>query len=133
MSSHAGPASSSEGAAVEALQAYCAHFAARRPDELTRLFSDHALVEIPLLERHVRGSEVATTLAGILSSLKTCEVELRTVAASGRISIGEGHLEAQTDRGHLAFDFAVVVELDDRGLIVRLSEYFDTDPLKPLD
>lgn len=132
MSTQASPPIASEGAAVEALRAYCAHFAARRPDELTRLFAAHALVEIPLLDHHLRGPEVAPALEAILATLHSCEVQLGHVAASGKTSIGEGHLEAQTDNGRLAFEFGILVEVDDSGQIVRLSEYFDTDPIKPL-
>lgn len=133
MSSQASPSIASEGAAVEALNAYCAHFAARRPEELTRLFSRHALVEIPLLEHHVRGPEVVPALEGIVGTLKSCEVQLHHVAGSGRTSIGEGHLTARTADGPLDLHFAILVEIDDSGRIVRLSEYFDTDPIKPLD
>jgi ketosteroid isomerase-like protein len=133
MSSPASPAVSSDGTAAVALQAYCEHFAARRSDALVGLFADHALVEIPLLPHHVRGAEVAPTLEGIVSTLRSCDVQLRNVAGAGQTSIGEGRLEAQTDDGPLAFDFAMVVEVDDSGRIVRLSEYFDTDPIKPLD
>jgi ketosteroid isomerase-like protein len=119
--------------ADEALRAYCEHFAARRPDELTALFSAHALVEIPLLKHHVRGAEVAPTLEQILAGLSSCEVQLRHVAGAGDTAMGEGHLSAQTENGALVLDFAIVVEVDDNGQIVRLSEYFDTDPITPLD
>jgi ketosteroid isomerase-like protein len=119
--------------AAEALEAYCEEFAARRADLLTDLFADHALVEIPLLDHHVRGAEVAPTLTGILSTLDSCELSLKTVVAAGRTAMGEGHIAAHTSDGALDFDFAIVVQIDDDGRIVRLSEYFDTDPITPLD
>jgi ketosteroid isomerase-like protein len=133
MSSQASPSIPGESAAGEALQTYCSQFAARRSDQLTALFSPHAVVEIPLLPHHVRGAEVAPALEGIVSTIKTCDVDLRHVAACGQTAIGEGHLRAQTEDGPLSFDFALVVEVDDSGQIMRLSEYFDTDPIKPLD
>jgi ketosteroid isomerase-like protein len=119
--------------AADALESYCEQFAARRADGLTELFADHALVEIPLLDHHVRGAEVVPTLIGILAALDSCEVSLKTVASAGRMAMGEGHIAAQTGDGALDFDFAIVVQVDDDGRIVRLSEYFDTDPITPLD
>ena len=133
MCSQASSSIVSARSADDALRAYCEHFAARRADELIALFSAHALVEIPLLEHHVRGTEVAPTLERIVAGLNACEVRLHHVAGAGDTAVGEGHLSAQTENGPLVFDFGIVVQVDDSGQIVRLSEYFDTDPIKPLD
>jgi len=122
----ASPTAEIDGSAAAALEAYCAQFAARRAEALADLFAEHALVEIPLLDHHVRGAEVVPTL-------DACEVTLKSVVAAGSTAMGEGQLVAQTSNGGLDFDFAIVVQVDDDGRIVRLSEYFDTDPIKPLD
>ena len=129
----ASPTAEIDGSAAAALEAYCAQFAARRAEALADLFAEHALVEIPLLDHHVRGAEVVPTLTAIVSTLDACEVTLKSVVAAGSTAMGEGQLVAQTSNGGLDFDFAIVVQVDDDGRIVRLSEYFDTDPIKPLD
>jgi limonene-1,2-epoxide hydrolase len=119
--------------ATGALRAYCERFAALDADGVVALFADHAVVEIPLVGRVIHGAEVAPVLRGILSTLTRCEVDLIGVADGGRTAIGEGRLAADSADGSLEFAFAAVVEVDKHERIVRLSEYFDTDPILPLD
>jgi ketosteroid isomerase-like protein len=120
--------------AGDALREYCEAFAACSAERAAAAFHDRALCEIPLIPGRLWGRDaIREALEPILADFESCEVKVGAVGERDGVAIGEGRLRAKTGDGQeLAFPFAAVVELDD-GLIARLTEYFDTDPLLPLD
>ena len=125
---------------ADLLRAYCAAFAARDLDAIRPLFAKDAVAEIPLLDERLVGHdhilrETATSIRG----LRAIRVELGAIAGDGDTAMAEGVFFAELV-GHpamvdgtparLDFRFVAVVEAR-AGRIVRLTEYFDTKPLKP--
>jgi aminomethyltransferase len=122
------------------LRAYCAAFAARDLQAMAPLFDADAVVDIPLLDERLVGHvhimrETGTALRG----LRNMRVELGTIIEDGDCAMAEGIFLGELV-GHPALvdgtparsDFRFVAVVEARaGKIVRLSEYFDTKPLKP--
>lgn len=122
------------------LRAYCAAFAARDLDAIRPLFAEDAVVDIPLLDERLVGHahimrETATSLRG----LKSMRVDLGTVVEDGDRAMAEGIFfgelvghPAMVDGTPARLDFRFVAVVETRaGRITRLTEYFDTKPLKP--
>jgi ketosteroid isomerase-like protein len=122
--------------AEAALRSYCERFAARDASGIAGLFGDKALVEIPLLPTGSVYGRVAIkqSFDAITDSLADCSVELRDVVALESMAMGEGHLRASlVDGSTLDFNFGIVVETTENADIARMTEYFDTDPILPLE
>ena len=125
-----------------ALELYCDAFARRAADELAPLFADDAVYDLPLQHGRLHGRDaIMREIRTALRGLKNIEVQLEHVLESGDSASCEGvfrsehvgippHVDGRPAR--LDFRFAAVVEMAG-GRIARLSEYFDTKPLKPLE
>src|SRR5215813_2165849 len=128
--------------ARRALERYCDAFARRAADEIEPLFADDAVYDLPLQDGRIHGRDhIMREIRTALRGLKSIEVHLEHVLESGDSASCEGvfrsehigippHVDGRPAR--LDFRFVAVVEVSD-GKIVRLSEYFDTKPLKPLE
>jgi glycine cleavage system aminomethyltransferase T/ketosteroid isomerase-like protein len=126
--------------AAQALRAYCGAFARRTPDELSELFAEDAVFDLPLLDRRIVGrGAILEEIRLAVRGLKNIEVTLEHVIESGAEAFAEGFFRAEHLGLHpqidgtparLDFKFVVVVVLRN-GQVSRWSEYFDTKPLKP--
>lgn len=124
-----------EPGAKHLLLRYIDLFAAEDAEGILRLFDDHALLEIPLMPRRAYGAaalrDAVTQIVDLVTEVK---ITIHAVVGDGDIALADGHLTA-TSTGELPdldFGFGIVVE-SRAGQITRLTEYFDTDPILPLE
>ncbi|MEX2647948.1 MAG: nuclear transport factor 2 family protein [Alphaproteobacteria bacterium] len=125
---------------ADLLRAYCRAFAARDVATIESLFAEDAVCDIPLLdERLVGRAHVVREIATAIRGLRGIRVELGAIVEGDDDAMAEGLFfgalvghPAQVDGtpARTDFRFVAVVEAPD-GKIARLSEYFDTKPLKP--
>jgi glycine cleavage system aminomethyltransferase T/ketosteroid isomerase-like protein len=125
---------------TEALSAYCDAFARREPQAIAALLATDAVFDIPFQERRLEGRDlIMREMATSIRGLKNITVQLGHVIEGDNDVYAEGVFlsemigaPAKVDGTPMRTDFrfVAVVEMKD-GLIVRLSEYFDTKPLKP--
>lgn len=124
------------------LETYCDAFARREAERIGPLFADDAVFDLPLQDDRLQGREViAEEMHWSLLGLEDIEVELGHVMEGPDDVMAEGIFRAvplavppKVDGTPARLDFrfvAVLVAKD--GKIARLSEYFDTRPLKPRD
>jgi aminomethyltransferase len=126
----------------DALNAYCEAFARREPEAIAPLFAEDAVFDIPFQDRRLEGRDlIMREMATSIRGLKNITVELGHVIEGDNDAYAEGVFlsemigaPAKVDGTPVRTDFrfVAVVEMKD-GLIARLSEYFDTKPLKPLE
>jgi aminomethyltransferase len=122
------------------LRAYCDAFAARDVAAIGRLFAADAVCDIPLLDERLVGRDhIVREIGTAIRGLRDVRVELGPIVEGEGEAMVEGlffgvlvghpaHVDGTPARSD--FRFVAVVEAND-GLISRLSEYFDTKPLKP--
>lgn len=116
------------------LRDYVNRFADGDLDGTTALFDKQALVEIPLIaDRAYGGEAIRHAFSQAITSITDVQVTLNSVIGREDLALAEGHLSGTGVNGSpdLDFTFGVVVEARE-GLITRLTEYFDTDPILPL-
>jgi len=126
----------------DALIAYCDAFARRDADAIVSLFAEDAVFDIPFQDRRLEGRDVIMReMATSIRGLKNITVELGHVIEGENDAYAEGVFlsemigaPAKVDGTPMRTDFrfVAVVEMRD-GLVTRLSEYFDTKPIKPLE
>ena len=126
----------------QALETYCDAFARRDAERIAPLFADDAVFDLPLQDARLNGREVIVQeMRTALRGLTDIEVELGHVMEGAHDVFAEGifgavpvAIPAKVDGApaRLDFRFVAVIEMKD-GKIARLSEYFDTRPLKPRD
>lgn len=124
-----------ERTARDLLLAYIERFVAGDVEGTIALFHDQALVEIPLLPERAYGpSAVRNAVTGAVTSVTDVKITLNELVATPAIALADGEFFGTStgELPNLDFGFGLVVEARD-GLITRLTEYFDTDPILPLN
>ena len=126
----------------QALETYCTAFARRDADRIEPLFAEDAVFDLPLQDGRLHGRDVIMQeMRTALRGLADIEVELGHVMEGACEVFAEGIFRAvpvavppkvDGTPARLDFRFVAVVAMKD-GKIARLSEYFDTRPLKPRD
>jgi aminomethyltransferase len=126
----------------QALETYCDAFARREPDRIEPLFAEDAVFDLPLQDGRLHGREaIMAEMRTALRGLEDIEVELGHVMEGASDVFAEGVFRAAPvaipaklngTPARLDFRFVAVVEMKD-GKIARLTEHFDTRPLKPRD
>jgi len=109
------------------LDEYCKAFNTRGLEAALRLFSPHALFEMPLLGQRLVGvAEIRAGLQRIFNVTEKAMIELSNCKEAHRAIIGEGRLQAKLhrDRSAVEMPLALVLEMND-GSISRLSLYLD--------
>ena len=124
----------------EALLAYCECFARRNAAPIAALFAEGAVFDIPIQDRRLEGRDlIMREMATSIRGLKNISVELGHVVEGNNDVYAEGVFLSEMIGApprvdgtpmRTDFRFVAVVEMAD-GLIARLTEYFDTKPLKP--
>ena len=124
----------------EALLAYCDAFAHRETARLAALFADDAVFDIPFQDNRLEGRDlIMREMATSMRGLKNISVELGHIVEGDDDVYAEGVFLSEMVGApprvdgtpvRTDFRFVAVVEMAD-GLITRLTEYFDTKPLKP--
>jgi len=126
--------------AGDLLRAYCGAFKRRAVAEITELFADDAVLDLPLFDARVVGkAAIAAEIDTAIRGLKNIRVVLEHTIETGSEAFAEGVFYADHIGIHplvdgtpirLDFRFVAAVTAND-GKIVRWTEYFDTKPLKP--
>jgi len=126
--------------AGDLLRAYCGAFERRAVAEITELFADDAVLDLPLFDARVVGkAAIAAEIDTAIRGLKNIRVVLEHTIETGSEAFAEGVFYADHIGIHplvdgtpirLDFRFVAAVTAND-GKIVRWTEYFDTKPLKP--
>jgi len=115
---------------AEALETYCAAFAARDADSVVALFAERGLYEMPLLRSRMVGSaEIAAGLARAFRVMTACSIELQRVRVHGTTALAEGTMTATIAREPrpMVAPFALVAAMaGDR--LGRLSVFLDARP-----
>jgi ketosteroid isomerase-like protein len=114
----------------QAIEALFAAWERLDVDAIAELFADDGVYEDPLVPESLTGREtIRAGLGPAVAELSDCRIETRQLVDEGGVGFVEGYFRSALagDGGRLDFPFAAVVELRD-GLIVRLTEYFDTRP-----
>jgi aminomethyltransferase len=124
----------------ELLRAYCAAFAAGDMAAIEAMFAEDAVCDIPLLDERLTGrAHIVREIATAIRGLKDIRVQIGTLIEGESDAMAEGlffgellghpaHVDGTPQRTD--FRFVAVVEAKG-GKITRLSEHFDTKPLKP--
>jgi len=128
-----------KAAAGKLFRAYCDAFARRAGEQVSALFTEDAVLEIPLLDGRVVGRPAIASEIGIaLRGLRNIEVVVDHIAESAEEAFVEGIFHADSvgirprvdgTPARLDFKFIAIVMVSG-GKIVRWTEYFDTRPLK---
>ena len=87
--------------------------------------------EDPLLLAPLRGrDQIETGLAAAMAELRDCRIATRALVERGDLGLVEAEFRSElVEGGRLDFEFAMAVELR-AGEVLRLTEYFDTGPLR---
>ncbi|MGE0210845.1 MAG: nuclear transport factor 2 family protein [Parvibaculaceae bacterium] len=102
------------------------------PDAIASLFASDGIFDDPLQPRRRIGpADVREACAGGIAAVRNCHIPLRTLLESGDMAFAEGEFlsELASTGARFDFPFALVLEMKG-GKVTRLSEYFDTSPLK---
>ena len=98
---------------------------------VAELFAADGRYEDPLFPEAIVGPEaIHAAVAPAMAEIRKLEIPVRAIAETGNVAICEASFRAElaSGEGRFDFDFAMTVEVRD-GKIVRLTEYFDTQPL----
>ncbi|WP_051792125.1 NAD(P)H-dependent oxidoreductase [Amycolatopsis jejuensis] len=99
---------------------------------IARLFADEGVFTDPLHERPLIGpDDILATNQAAVDELADVRIELYSVLGTGARACAEGRMTATVvaDGSVLDFEFTMIAETAD-GRITRLTEYFDTAPLR---
>ena len=102
------------------------------PESVAALFTPDGVFEDPLQPRTRIGPEdIRAACTGGMAAIRDCRIPVRLLIEQGQIAIVEAEFQSElaTTGARFDFPFMMVVEMKD-GLIQRLSEYFDTGPLR---
>jgi ketosteroid isomerase-like protein len=119
--------------ALEALRAVFRAWEANDPDALGEVFCEGGVYLDPLKEAPLRGR--AAVIDGnrpAMAAIADLVITERSAMDNGDIAVVEGEFASRLAGSEQRFDFpfAAVAEMRD-GRIMRLAEYFDTQPLRP--
>jgi glycine cleavage system aminomethyltransferase T len=119
--------------AAVALQRYTDAFARRDPDGVADLFAENCLCEIPLVGRTLASrEEIRERIRIDLGGIDHIQVSWSSVIENGSMAYAEGSFRAYVLGGFEWIDFPLVAVVVVEGEhVVRLSEYFDTRPVRP--
>jgi ketosteroid isomerase-like protein len=119
--------------ALEALRAVFRAWEANDPDALGPLFCDDGVYLDPLKDGPLRGRQ--TIIEGnrpAMAAIADLVITERTSLHEGDRAVVEGDFSSRLADSEQRFDFPFVAVAEMRdGLIARLAEYFDTEPLRP--
>ena len=102
------------------------------PDAIASLFAESGVFEDPLQSRRRIGpADIREACAGGIAAIRNCRIPIRHLVEVGNIAFAEGEFLSELAGTGMRFDFpfALVLEMTG-GKISRLSEYFDTHPLR---
>lgn len=125
--------------AASALRSYCEAFERRAADELSALFADDAVFDLPLHDGRIVGkTAILEEIRIALRGLMNIRIILEHMVDSDAEVFAEGifyaehvgiHPQIDGTPARLDFRFVVIVAVSG-GRVTRWSEYFDTKPLK---
>jgi glycine cleavage system aminomethyltransferase T len=126
--------------AASVLRSYCEAFERQATDELSALFADDAVFDLPLHDGRIVGkTAILEEIRIALRGLKNIKIILEHIVGSDAEVFAEGifyaepvgiHPQIDGTPARLDFRFVVIVAVSG-GKVKRWSEYFDTKPLKP--
>jgi ketosteroid isomerase-like protein len=119
--------------ALEALRAVFRAWEANDPDALGPLFCEDGVYLDPLKDQPLRGREaIIEGNRPAMAAIADLVITERMSLYDGDFAIVEGDFNSRLAGSEQRFDFpfAAVAEMRD-GMIARLAEYFDTQPLGP--
>lgn len=102
------------------------------PDMIASVFAEDGIFDDPLQPRRRTGpADIREACAGGIAAIRECQIPLHTIVESGSTGFAEGEFRSVHAATGTRFDFpfAMVIEMKD-GKVARLTEYFDTHPLK---
>lgn len=102
------------------------------PGSVAELFAADGLFEDPLQPRPRRGpDDIMEACSGGMAAIRNCTISIRRLVEQGDTAIVEAEFRSQLAATGERFDFHFMMVLEMRaGVIQRLSEYFDTAPLR---
>lgn len=102
------------------------------PASVAALFAPDGVFEDPLQPRaRIGPNDIRAACTGGMAAIRNCRVPVRLLVEQGQRAIVEAEFQSELAATGARFDFpfTMVVEMKG-GMIHRLSEYFDTAPLR---
>lgn len=116
----------------EAVRAILRGWEEADPDAIAGLFAPDGVFDDPLQpRRRVGPADIREACAGGIAAIRNCRIPVRALFETADMAFAEGEFlsELASTGARFDFPFALVLEMRD-GKVTRLSEYFDTFPLK---
>lgn len=102
------------------------------PDAISTLFAPDGTFDDPLQpRRRVGPADIREACTSGIAAIRNCRIPIRTLFETSNTAFAEGEFlsELASTGARFDFPFALVLEMRE-GRVTRLSEYFDTAPLK---
>ena len=101
------------------------------PDAIAVLFAEDGIFDDPLQpQRRIGPTAIREACASGIAAIRNCRIPIRHLIESGNLAVAEGEFlsELASTGQRFDFPFMLILEMKD-GKVIRLAEYFDTQPL----